>query len=754
MFRLLTALAVVLAFSATAAAAQTPGTPEVVVKGALRSKLADDAVPPPIEAFTQDPRVERIALSSDGSQIAWITRKAGQRVLTTYNVADGGNKVIRLSEDRISAITWLDNDHLLLSDTDTGLRGTCPSGLGATFKIGPAVSDIGFQINGTAFQGTTLAPRDIMDAVPKYDGTYELMLNNALTPPPCVGYGVRSNDAATIVDLRNARGVSLGARITGDYNHMPYGLPRPVVVDGKTQLFGAFLELRDKSAGGQAAQRVYLWRVDPDTGVGRLIDDHGGDLDRQGSYVDDWLVDAAGQPVARTVYDYGSKTYSIQVRKAGKWSPVLKREIDPGAHTYAPFLAGLGRDGASLLLIDAVAETDGQRRFAYFELSPDGKLSEALDGDATRDTPIFDPETGALAGFAHDGELTTYTFFDPGLAEYYKHAVDIAPGQAVRVAALAHDPARMIVFEQGGEDPGSWHYFDFGSGKRVDLGSQYPSVPAEWVAPQRSITYKAADGLEVTAQLTLPPQGEAKARALVVLPHDGPLGHDGRGFNWLAQVLASRGYVVLQPNYRGSDGGDAGLTETGYGQWSGKSLSDLSDGARYLAGEGIIDATRVCIAGKGYGGYAALAGAQADKRLYRCAIAINGISDPGGFVNTAAQKAVADETAPLKADPAHARAFRADAASPALTRRFFGAATPAAVSGAAIGVPVLLVHGERDRIVPIDQSRSLRDALKKGGKPNTYVEMSDCDHDLDTESCRLRTAVAVVDFLKANNPAK
>jgi dipeptidyl aminopeptidase/acylaminoacyl peptidase len=210
---------------------------------------------------------------------------------------------------------------------------------------------------------------------------------------------------------------------------------------------------------------------------------------------------------------------------------------------------------------------------------------------------------------------------------------------------------------------------------------------------------------------------------------------------------------VLQPNYRGSDGYGAALTEAGKGQWSGRTLSDLADGVKYLTTQGIVDPKRVCIAGEGYGGYAALAGAQAGSP-YRCAIAINGIADPDDYAKTAKQNAVADEIAALKADPTQPRTFRADANAPSLVQGYFGSQTPAAITPATIRQPVLLVHSQYDKTVSPSQSRSLRDSLQKAGKTVTYTELPDCGHDLATEACRLGTAQAVVDFLKVNNPAK
>ncbi|MGN6422712.1 MAG: alpha/beta hydrolase family protein [Asticcacaulis sp.] len=737
--------------SVSAAHAQNANdkTTQVIVKG-FRHKLPPEAAPPPLDVFTKAPRVENIGLSPDGDRFAFVTRKGGLRLLTTYTVADGKSQTLRLSEDPISAITWLDKDHILLSATQTGLRGTCPSGGGQNFKSAQSLSDLNAAMNISGFDGS--APG--MPSAP--DSITMMLLENALTPPACASYGVRGQMAGTVINLRTLRSVTLGDKLAGDYNHMPLGLPKAVTVDGKTQLVGPFLELRDRSIGGQVAQRVYLWKVDADTGRGHIIDDHGGDLDRLGAYVDDWLTDADGQPVARALYTYLNEEYTIEARKDGKWVAILKRKIDDKTHTYAPFLAGLGRDGQSLLILDADnsanADAHGLRRFRYYELGLDGKLSEPLDEDATRDTPIFDPATNALAGFAHDGEVTTYSFFDPDLAAIYQHALDAAPGQAVRVVATGRDPRQMIMFEQGGEDAGSWRYFDFASGKRVDIGNQYPDIPAEWVASQRAISFTAADGLEIDAQLTLPPQGEAKHRALVVLPHDGPLGHDGRGFDWLAQALASRGYVVLQPNYRGSDGYGEALTEAGFGQWSGRMLSDIGDGVRFLTQAGIVDANRVCILGRGYGGYAALKGAQDDKGLYRCAIAIDGISDPGAYLQGATHAALADDTAPLKADPDQDRSFLADPRSPALIKAYFGGSSsggqaPAAVTAAA--APTLLLRGDKDYGVFAAGRAGLR--AQSGVQTLT---LSDCGHDLATEACRLKTAQAVVDFLSANNPAR
>src|SRR5262249_22277991 len=142
----------------------------------------------------------------------------------------------------------------------------------------------------------------------------------------------------------------------------------------------------------------------------------------------------------------------------------------------------------------------------------------------------------------------------------------------------------------------------------------------------KRITYEAADGMKIPAYLTLPAGRPASKLPLVVLPHGGPASRDTADFDWWAQAIAAQGYAVLKPNYRGSTIRQEVLS-CGYGQWGRKMQTDLSDGVRYLAKQGVIDPARVCIVGASYGGYAALAGVTIDPGVYRCAVSVAGLSD-------------------------------------------------------------------------------------------------------------------------------
>ena len=726
--------------------AQTPT--EVVVRGALRPRPVD--APPPLDIFVKRPRIEQVALSQDGTQIAFVTWLEGYRVLVIYRLADQSKQVIKLNPGDISAISWADANHVLISNTVTGLRGTCSDGPSRKNQNSKSAASVRNTLSDSLKPGSP-------DAVSMMNAM------NSITTPGCAYYGVRAQTAVTSVNIAERAGIGLGERMS-EYANLALGTPEVVTADGKAELIGPYLELRGLSMSGQPTKRVYLWRSDPETGQGKLIDDGGGDLDRENRYVDDWLLDKQGHIVARSVYGFRNEQFSIERKVDGKWKPILTRKIVSREGTFAPFMVGLGRDGQSIVIFDMETGSTAQgadRRFHYYELAADGTFSAPLEpGDATRDRPVFNPETGRLAGFVRTGEAPEYSLTDPLMSQLYQRAQDAAPGQAVKIVSTARDPHRMIIFAQGGEEPGAYYFIDFTTGKTLEIGDIHPEVPSEWVASQKVVGYKAADGLEIGALLTLPPKPEPRHLPLIVLPHDGPQAHDSRGFDWLAQVLASRGYLVLQPNYRGSDGSGPAFMEMGKGQWGRRMQADLADGVRYLVSEGLADPARVCIIGNGYGGYAALEGAAAPD-TWRCAASLGGISDIGDYVNWVKGRRPLpdpDKIASLTADPEWPRAFSPDPGSVSIVTGYLG--DPAGWNGLSprnqvmdIRMPVLLVHQTDDRAVPVRQSKVMRDALQGAGKAVTYVELPGSDHELTTEEARLATAEAVLNFLQTYNPA-
>jgi dipeptidyl aminopeptidase/acylaminoacyl peptidase len=226
-----------------------------------------------------------------------------------------------------------------------------------------------------------------------------------------------------------------------------------------------------------------------------------------------------------------------------------------------------------------------------------------------------------------------------------------------------------------------------------------------------------------------------------MFPHGGPESHDWLGFDWFAQALASQGYIVIQPQFRGSSGFGNEHMLAGRGEWGKKSQDDISDALQHAVAEKLVDPERVCIAGMSYGGFAALAGGAFTPDLYKCVVSINGVSD----VRTMLQQDRWDlgvhhwalsywNEVIAKGDASKATL---DSISPANYAENFTA-------------PVLLVHGTKDNVVDYSQSTIMQKKLKRAGKSVSLVKLKGEDHYLSDPATRLECLIAAVEFINEN----
>jgi dipeptidyl aminopeptidase/acylaminoacyl peptidase len=276
----------------------------------------------------------------------------------------------------------------------------------------------------------------------------------------------------------------------------------------------------------------------------------------------------------------------------------------------------------------------------------------------------------------------------------------------------------------------------------MNIGPAYEGIKPDDLADVAVAAYPAKDGMKINAFLTLPIGREPKNLPLIVLPHGGPAARDDAGYDWWAQALASRGYAVLQPQFRGSGGFDWSLEAAGFGEYGRKMQSDLSDGVRALAGKGYIDPKRVCIVGASYGGYAALAGVTIEQGVYRCAVAVAGVADMRKMVGDGLVAANRNSTVRY-------------------WDRFVGAKNPTdpvydqispVRHAAQASAPILLIHGRDDTVVPFEESVRMEAALKSANKPVEFVILANEDHWLSREETREQMLKATVTFLEKNNP--
>jgi dipeptidyl aminopeptidase/acylaminoacyl peptidase len=255
----------------------------------------------------------------------------------------------------------------------------------------------------------------------------------------------------------------------------------------------------------------------------------------------------------------------------------------------------------------------------------------------------------------------------------------------------------------------------------------------------KMVRYKAADGTDIDAVLTLPPGRPTHKLPVVVFPHGGPTSRDYPKFDWWAQAFASRGYALLQPNFRGSSGYSVAFERAGHGEWGRKMQTDISDGLAYLAREGIADPERACIMGASYGGYAALAGVTLQQGVYRCAVAVAGISNLAKFAS--------DEVIESGFNSMYRRVLRSEIGS----GRDLAAVSPIRFASS-VNVPVLLIHGKDDVVVPYEQSSDMANALRAAGKKVEFVTLAHEDHWLSRSETRLAMLKAAVAFVEMNNP--
>jgi len=358
------------------------------------------------------------------------------------------------------------------------------------------------------------------------------------------------------------------------------------------------------------------------------------------------------------------------------------------------------------------------------------------------DAPVFDPVSGKLIGMHHlAGDDDRYTFFDRNDQAIWDATARSYPGQRLTLVSMSADHRKLVVQADSPTDGPAYAIVDLAAHKADWISNRFGALKPEDIAPRQAIAFKAKDGTPLTGYLTLPRGREPKGLPLIVLPHGGPSARDEPGFDWWAQAMASQGYAVLQVNYRGSYGFGWDFLSAGFGEWGRKMQTDLSDGVRYLVAQGQIDPARVCIVGASYGGYAALAGATLDPGVYRCAVSVAGLSDLPRFVTWS--KAVSDVSAERYWD------------------RFMGAKDPADphlvdISPAdhvnASTVPILLIHGKDDTVVPFDQSQIMAEALRRAGRPVDFVVLNHEDHWLSHGDTRLQMLQAVAAFLAAHNP--
>jgi dipeptidyl aminopeptidase/acylaminoacyl peptidase len=453
----------------------------------------------------------------------------------------------------------------------------------------------------------------------------------------------------------------------------------------------------------------------------------------------DFVLDEHGQAVARIDIDKDELKERVFTRSGSEWKNIATFD-DSQRGLVEASVEGVLYDRPSLAVLRyRKAATDQLDR-----IDLNGQQVETLFNDPTYDINriLRDEWTGKVVGVSYIADGPADIYLDPSLQSLQRGLEQAFKPNFVNVASKSQAGDKAIIAVEGPRQPPTYLFYDRTTKQASVIANAYPKLVPGDLGEVRPITYTARDGLTIHAFLTYPP-GETSKSGLptVVLPHGGPEARDEVGFDWLAQFLANRGYLVFQPNFRGSTGYGYVFHDAGDGQWGTGMINDITDGVKKLVQDGTADQKRICIVGASYGGYAALAGATFTPDLYACAASYAGIGDVSelyafarrGSGNSKFEMAAMERMIGAKfGDTA-----RLDAISPAK-------------HADRIRVPVLLVHSERDVTVPIDQSNEEYKTLTDAGKSVQIVRLAGDDHYLSLSASRIEFLKALEAFLAKN----
>jgi dipeptidyl aminopeptidase/acylaminoacyl peptidase len=339
----------------------------------------------------------------------------------------------------------------------------------------------------------------------------------------------------------------------------------------------------------------------------------------------------------------------------------------------------------------------------------------------------------SLLGVRYDVERPYVWYADESLRALIERLERLYPGRAHDIIDSSDDMKILVVQSSSDVDLGTYYLYDRDNDKLSKLGTAYPELNQGTLGVMTNILYKASDGTEIPGYLTVPSGAAKKNLPLIVMPHDGPLARDTWGFSFLRTFLASRGYAVLQMNYRGSSGFGVNWRNAAHQDWGGLTYSDIHDATRWAIAEGIADPKRICIMGWGFGGYSALLGAARNGDVYKCAVSVNGISDLEMQIDHG-----------IVTGDKELRRFQIGGDPGKLKR------DSPLQQAANIRIPVLLVHGAKDWQVQPDHSKAMARALERNKTPSELVIIKGANHELERQSDRVTLLQKVEAFLATN----
>lgn len=458
------------------------------------------------------------------------------------------------------------------------------------------------------------------------------------------------------------------------------------------------------------------WKVDIHTGAAVVVEPGRRDVDA-------WRTDSTGAIVVRYRSD-GWAAY-IEGRPAGAkdWTTIVKlKEKDFTAIEDFEILGAADSPSQFYVAVKPKDKTEGEtRRLRIYDLATQ-KLSEPIWPALKYDLAniVYEGDSSTLSGVCYTADTYVCDFKDKlteanfkGLSNFFGGDRNLMP------VSYSADGRYWLLNVSGPDEPSSYYLFDKTNAHIDLLSTRYTSLPAERLGAMQRYAYAARDGVTIPAYLTRPPGAPVGPLPLIVMPHGGPELRDTFDYDTWSQFMATRGYLVFQPNFRGSSGYGVAYAEAGYGKWGKVMADDITDGVKALIASGQVDPNRICVFGASYGGYAALYAGATHPELYKCVVSWAGDDDLMAAMRFEQRRhGTASETY---------KYWLKSIGDPDKDAAALKAASPVTFA-ASYQPPVLLIHGEDDDIVDVNASKTMKNALTRAGKTVKLVTFKNEGH--------------------------
>jgi dipeptidyl aminopeptidase/acylaminoacyl peptidase len=471
-------------------------------------------------------------------------------------------------------------------------------------------------------------------------------------------------------------------------------------IEGVPELRNSHFYLRQLSLDARSSR---LYDVDSEKVSFHLI----ADIGRPNL---DFVIDHAGVPRFAVGADLDDKPLLYRSSGGEAWQPMPTSEQD----LWMPF--AFSPDDTQVY----ATRTRRQGPAELVRSDPQGGNLSVLARDDFSSVTNLQWTHAPMTPFAAQAGRgpTKFTYFDTTSpdAQLHQALTSALPGKRVDFINQSQDGQVVLLFIDSDRDPGAWYLFKRAGNKLERLLTPREGIEPKRMGERRVLRFTASDGLPLEAILTLPAGvTDPKALPMVLLPHGGP--HEVRDdweFDTDAQFLASRGYLVLQVNYRGSSGRGFAFEEAGYLKWGTRIQDDLIDGVRWTIDQGMSDPKRICVYGGSFGGYSAMMTAARAPDMFQCAVGLAGVYDLDMMYSKGDIKTTESGRRYLQ------RVIGRDKAA-------LDANSPASLASK-IKVPVLLAHGEDDQRAPFAQAKAMRAALTASGNTPQWLAVPDEGH--------------------------